>query len=210
LTPTPQPLTEETLSQMTNEQKLDLAPEKAENYEKSNVSEVFPHLIIYRDNEENAQVVYNLLTKEISTLKEAGIAEFDLDTGEKLEMRFFDNTEEAFAFIVDDVLLMKNIDFQNEMVSQKYPEEFQLGLDAYEIANSIVGVKSNRGYFPSPPENSEEFFYLTIFELKGGGVVISASHNTGAPKFLSFNTLDGNIDRSKIFNLLQESGFFIN
>jgi hypothetical protein len=79
VTPTEVKLTEEEFNQLTSEnrqQVWDEAPGLIDGFSKSNFSTLKPYLIIYRDVEENAQFVLNLLDKKRYSLLDVGIAEF--------------------------------------------------------------------------------------------------------------------------------------
>ena len=73
-------LTEKAFFDLTDEEKQKIwnnSPSEIDGYSKSNFSTVLPYLILYRDANGDSQIALNLLTKEKSTLLEAGIAKFD-------------------------------------------------------------------------------------------------------------------------------------
>ena len=93
-------LTEKAFVNLTDEEKQkiwDSAPAELDGLAKSNFSTILPYLILYRDGNGDSQIALNLLTKEKSTLLEAGIAEFDF-------VKVFEPTStkgEMLAFVLD-------------------------------------------------------------------------------------------------------------
>jgi hypothetical protein len=78
-TPTSRILTEDDffkLSEKDSQRMWDQSPNVMDGFSKSNFSTLKPYLIIYRDVEENAQFVLNLLDKKRYSLLDVGIAEF--------------------------------------------------------------------------------------------------------------------------------------
>ena len=138
-------LSEEDFNNLTDEEKQKLwnnAPNELDGLTKSNFSTVLPYLILYRDANGDSQIALNLLTKEKSTLLEAGIAEFDLESkynfdydGKKGELRLFvpeipqsaspevaeeeeiKTLDKMFEFVVSNGV--KWGDFTNEMAGNK-------------------------------------------------------------------------------------------
>jgi len=92
-TPTPIPAySSEQLSQMTDAEKaniLNAAPATIGDLTKDNFSTIKNNLIIYRDSAGSAMLVFDLSINETSPLLDAGIIEFNLADGSKLEMIAF-------------------------------------------------------------------------------------------------------------------------
>jgi hypothetical protein len=139
---------------------------------KSNISTVFGNLVIYRDAEGNAQRVMDIETGEVKELREAGIIELDLTTGDKLEMRFFDDAEEALYYVAENAHW-----FEGDRLEVN--KKLRTGglLSEYDARNhSIVGVnlKLFAGVFPPMDEKvHNEFFKLGILSYENDGAVLN-------------------------------------
>lgn len=141
--------TENEISQMTPEQKLAAAPEIIDDLERSNLSTVpdKDYLVLYRNKEGIAIKVLNLLTAEELSLTDAGIIEFIMKDGQRLEMAYFEETQEAidYAYLVRGASGSTRENMQYKEAIKKYqmisgvngsnfPEEFNREyISGYEV-----------------------------------------------------------------------------
>jgi hypothetical protein len=173
---------------------------------KSNVSSVFPNLILYRDADGNAQKVFDIETGDVMDLREAGIIELDLTTGEKLEVRFFDDAEEAFKYIAEDNVHMVGRKFDYHL---RYPEFLKYYQAMGEIRKLIVGTSRFSGVSPSYPNNHNQFFGVNIMELDGEGVLLGFIHAEGSPDFVFMDIPDVDDTTGNTKHLLNKNGYLL-
>ncbi|MBI5823249.1 MAG: hypothetical protein HZB18_04425 [Chloroflexi bacterium] len=165
-TPTQTPLptySEDQLSAMSDEERLSHAPDKIANFTKSNVSETKNNIIVYRDADGIAQMVFDLTTAKELTLPEAGIVEMPLTTGEHWEVLYFETARKAidYATLVDGAK-------GTTMDMHTHPDRAIFEPLIYKI----VGFKMVKGIPVFDKKTSKAISGILVFETSDGTAIL--------------------------------------
>jgi hypothetical protein len=136
---------------------------------KSNISSVFPNLILYRDADGNAQKVMDIETGDVMDLREAGIDELDLKDGGKLEVRLFESIEDGLRYVAQNAYWFEGdrmaVAKQNRLSGVK---EKVVALN-HLLMN--IDLNASTGIYPPFPEKDHyRFFYAFFLQLVEEGV----------------------------------------
>jgi hypothetical protein len=159
----------EEIDRMTDEEKLAVAPKTISGFTKSNVSTIKNELVIYRDAEGKAVLVYNLSTGETFTLTEGGIIEFILTDGERLEMAYFEDSQEAIDFIASEAKWHTG--------DRTRVQTSWLSLSNRNAVETIKKLRKIPGYTPrygfTLPEDTPNFFVISVVDLENDTLILS-------------------------------------
>jgi len=198
-------LTPEQLASMTPEQKLASAPETIGDLERSNLSTVpdKDYLVLYRDENDKAIKVFNLLTAQELSLREAGIFEINMKDGRILEMASFESVQEAinYAYLERGASGSTREVLQNEEKIDKYNEFFGINgsnfLEKYAWryvgGNEVIFDKNNR---------SNIAFGVFTYSILNGSLVFFYNGNLETFENIYINesgeTVSGQIGRGTV------------
>jgi hypothetical protein len=163
---------EQVWKKMTPEQKVEayvnVPIASPEQYVKSNVStlEGMDNKIIYRDENGVAMSIYNFLTGKFESMKEAGIKEIPLTTGENWEVRYFSNGQD----MVNHAVLVDGAKWGNKVGSLG---GFRSGFyDKYVYNVPGWGEEFKTGMsVSSEPGVGHQVFEVMILSYDGGALV---------------------------------------
>jgi hypothetical protein len=185
--------------QMTDEQKSDLAPVSIDGFTKSNWSTVVKGVLFYRDAEGTAQLAYNPLTGEKSTLQELGTIELPLTDGGKFEMLSFETGEDLVKHIVSTGTVWgkvgngtsDRIAFMNKF----YPNRSNItseDLALLEKGGKIKGFVSSLNGLTLPyTMETDKIFGVFLYTVDGGTTVdIKSGDNRLQTTFVSMGLED--------------------